>query len=48
MSNQTKIWTGVGQSYVTQDNSIDVDREHPTFAISINTQTIVCLTKLMA
>ena len=26
MSNQTKIWTGVGQSYVTQDNSIDVDR----------------------
>ncbi|MCC3589874.1 hypothetical protein [Microcoleus sp. PH2017_28_MFU_U_A] len=22
--------------------------EHPTFAISINTQTIVCLTKLMA
>ncbi|MEZ2232401.1 calcium-binding protein [Microcoleus sp.] len=25
MSNQTKIWTGVGQSYVTQDNSIDVD-----------------------
>lgn len=26
MSNQTKIWTGVGQSYVTQDNFIDVDR----------------------
>ncbi len=25
MSNQTKIWTGVGQSYVTQDNSIDID-----------------------
>ncbi|WP_293127991.1 hypothetical protein [Microcoleus sp. bin38.metabat.b11b12b14.051] len=25
MSNETKIWTGVGQSYLTKDNSIDVN-----------------------